>query len=103
MMRKLVQSLKQEMKKKKSKSKIIKQLLDDTMDERRRWIKTDYPTAEDIVAVYPPLRLQRWVRNLNHILNVAPPFLDPSFSTNLLPHYITNPSHPYTSYPFLYH
>lgn len=49
--------LKQEMKK-----KVVKQLLDDTMVERRRWIERDYPTAEDIVIVYPPLRIQRWVR-----------------------------------------
>lgn len=53
--------LKQEMKKKKPKSKVVKQSLDETMDERRRWIEIDCPTALDVVIMYPPLRVQRWV------------------------------------------
>ena len=51
------------MKKKKPKSKVIKCSLDETMDERRRWIENEFPTAEDVVILYPPLRVERWVYN----------------------------------------
>lgn len=53
--------LKDEMKKKKPKSKVIKELMDDTMHERRQWIEKDGPSAQDVVIMYPPLRIQRWV------------------------------------------
>ena len=53
--------LKTEMKKAKPKSKVIKQLMDETMDERRQWIDNDGPTAEDIVIMYPSLRVLKWV------------------------------------------
>ena len=53
--------LKAEMKKSKPKSKVLKNLMDETELERRRWITSDCPTAHEVVAEYPSLRVQRWV------------------------------------------
>ena len=56
-----LRSLQQEMKKKKPKSKVVNLLLDETEDERRRWITVDGPSAHEVVLDYPPLRVQKWV------------------------------------------
>lgn len=57
----LLAILKEEMKKKKPKSQIIKDTLDATREERRRWIEKDLPTADEVILLYPSLRVEKWV------------------------------------------
>ena len=53
--------LQAEFKKKKPKSKVVKNIMDETEAERRRWITADCPTSNKVVAEYPALRIQEWV------------------------------------------
>lgn len=53
--------LREEMKKRKPKSKVVNNLMDEMELERRRWITSDCPTANEVVAEYPSLRVQKWV------------------------------------------
>ena len=57
----LVQQLRAEIEKHRPKTKVIKQLMDDTLAMRRKWIMDEQPEVATIVAKFPCLQTRRWV------------------------------------------
>lgn len=58
----------EEFKKKKPKSKTVKKLMDETEEARREWIASDAPSVQEVMAVFPSLRFQRWVSTYTYTI-----------------------------------